>query len=56
MNRQARTIVYDRDFRFGGDGPLLFERSLYPSVKQFFDLVDVADDHALTLKQASDAK
>jgi len=56
MNRQARTIVYDRDFRFGGDAPLLFERSLYPSVKQFFDLVDVADDHALTLKQASDAK
>jgi hypothetical protein len=52
MNREARTIVYDRDFRFGGDGPLLFDRTLYPSVKQFFDLVDVADDHTLTLKQS----
>jgi hypothetical protein len=44
------TLVYKREFKFGGDGLVLFEQKQYPALKQIFDRVHENDNHMLTLK------
>ena len=51
-NDQTR-LVYNRSFFFGTPGLLLFAADKYDVLKQLFDEVSKADNHMITLKQAS---
>jgi hypothetical protein len=46
-------LIYDRKFFFGGEASIIFPAKSYRALKQLFDLVNQADDHAITLKQAA---
>ena len=46
----GRTLVYDRKFRFGGQGNILFPVSSYPGLKQLFEQLNRADQHTISLK------
>jgi transglutaminase-like putative cysteine protease len=49
---RSHTLIYQRDFFFGGRGNILFPSTSYVALKNLFDIVQKADDHAITLKQA----
>jgi hypothetical protein len=43
-------VEYHRQFVFGTDKPLMFDKKAYPAIKQIFDHIHEADGHMLTLK------
>lgn len=54
VTKDGHTLIYDRDFYFGGAGGgglLLFDRPIYPSLKRLFDMIDRLNNHTITLKQ-----
>lgn len=53
MRSDGKTLIYDRSFFFGGGGSILFPARGYSALKQLFDLINQADDHTITLKQAA---
>jgi len=53
ISSDNRRMVYKRSFFFGGGGNILFGPEKYPSLKQLFDMVQKANDHTITLKQAA---
>jgi hypothetical protein len=56
ITKDGRTLVYERKFYFGkgaqGQG-LLFQTSVYPNLKSYFDAVNKGDGHTIALKQAA---
>ena len=46
-------IEFVRDFFFGGEEKLWFPPDLYPQLKRFFDEVNKADGHMLTLRKSA---
>ena len=48
MTKDAKTLIYERTFKFEG---LLFQKDVYPQLKQAFDTIHLQDNHAVTLKQ-----
>ena len=53
ISSDNRRIVYKRSFLFGGGGNILFGTEKYPSLKQLFEMVQRANEHTITLKQAA---
>lgn len=53
VTSDGHTIIYDRNFFFGGGGSILFPARGYAALKQLFDVVTQANDHTVTLKQAA---
>ena len=53
LNKDGRTLIYKRNFFFGGGGNIVFPASSYPKLKTFFDLLNKNDNHTITLKQAA---
>jgi hypothetical protein len=53
ISKDNRTLVYRRNFFFGGGGNTLFPVSNYPAVKQLFDTIQKANEHTISLKQAA---
>lgn len=53
ISKDNRTLVYRRNFFFGGGGNILFPASNYPAVKQLFDTIQKANEHTITLKQTA---
>ena len=53
VTKDGRTLVYKRDFYFGGGGNILFQVAGYPQLKQFFDVLTKQDSHTVTLRQAT---
>jgi hypothetical protein len=53
ISKDNRTLMYKRKFFFGGGGSILFPVKSYPALKQLFDMIQKADDHTITLKQAA---
>jgi len=51
VDKTTNTIVYKRNFHFGGGGNILFPASLYKPLKTMFDIFHKADTHTITLKQ-----
>jgi len=51
--KDGRTLVYRRDFFFGGGGNILFPVNAYTQLKAYFDQVHKQDNHTLSLKQAA---
>ncbi|MEO8434304.1 MAG: DUF3857 domain-containing protein [Pyrinomonadaceae bacterium] len=55
VTTDGRTLVYKRNFFFGGGGTILFPVDSYSQLKTFFDELHRQDNHTLSLKQAAAA-
>lgn len=53
VTRDGNTVVYDRTFSFGKEGATLYSATNYTSLKKLFDLIHLANDHTITLKQGA---
>jgi hypothetical protein len=51
IDKMTNSIKYERRFYFGGGGNIYFPISVYPALKNMFDLFHKADTHTITLKQ-----
>jgi hypothetical protein len=51
VTKDGKTLVYKRDFFFGGGGAILFPVKTYADLKSIFDAINKADNHTITLKQ-----
>lgn len=49
--KDSSFIKYQRKFSFGGKNMILFQKGVYPAIKDLFDQFHKADTHPLTLKQ-----
>jgi len=52
VTKDLKTMVYKRNFMFGGGGKILFPSSSYPQLKALFESLNAKDNHTITLKQA----
>jgi hypothetical protein len=52
INKTSNTLVYKREFHFGGGGNILFPATSYQQLKNLFDAFNKADTHTVTLKQS----
>jgi hypothetical protein len=50
ITSDQKTLVYGRQFFFGGDGAVLFPVETYKQLKQLFDEIHKADNHLITLR------
>ena len=55
ITKDNKTMVYSRNFMFGGGGTIVFPSKGYPQLKAFFERVNQADNHTITLKQTATA-
>ena len=53
VTKDEKTLVYRRNFFFGGNESLLFPVTTYDQVKRLFDEINKADNHMITLKQST---
>ncbi len=53
VTRDGKTLVYQRQFFFGGGGTILFPSASYSNLKTLFDAIHEADNHTITLKQTT---
>jgi hypothetical protein len=51
VTKDRRTLIYRRNFFFGGGGNILFPVDTYLQLKNFFDVLNKQDNHTITLKQ-----
>jgi hypothetical protein len=51
--KDGRTMVYKRNFFFGGGDAIIFPVGSYAKLKGYFDVIHQADNHTVTLKQAA---
>lgn len=51
VTKDGRTMIYKRNFFFGGGGSVIFPVGSYPQLKNFFDMLNKQDNHTITLKQ-----
>ncbi len=52
VDNATNTLVYKRQFHFGGGGNTLFPAGTYQPLKSLFDAFNKADTHTITLKQS----
>jgi hypothetical protein len=53
VTKDGRTMVYKRNFFFGGADTIVFPVETYAKLKGYFDAIHQADNHTVTLKQAA---
>jgi hypothetical protein len=53
VTKDEKTLIYNRTFFFGGNNSVLFAVQTYEPLKQLFDEIHKADNHMITLKQAT---
>jgi hypothetical protein len=53
VTKDSRTLIYKRFFLFGGKESIYFPRNVYAPLKQYFDAINKADAHTITLKQGA---
>jgi transglutaminase-like putative cysteine protease len=53
VDERNHTLVYQRDFFFGGRDSILFPVASYGALKNLFDSLQKANDHTITLKQGA---
>ncbi len=53
VTKDGRTMIYKRNFYFGGADTIVFPVSVYPKLKAYFDAVHQSDNHTVTLKQGA---
>lgn len=55
VTADKRTLVYRREFFFGGGGNILFPVGAYPQLKRYFDEIHKRDGHTISLKSTATA-
>jgi transglutaminase-like putative cysteine protease len=55
VTTDGRTLIFKRQFFFGGGGNILFPVTAYAQLKAYFDQLHKQDSHAITLKQSAAA-
>jgi len=53
VTSDGKTLIYTRNFFFGGGGNVLFPVTSYPQLKNYFDQLQKQDNHSLALKQSA---
>lgn len=53
ITTDGRTMVYKRNFFFGGANSIIFPVASYAPLKTYFDAVHQGDNHTVTLKQVA---
>jgi len=53
VTKDGGTLIYKRNFFFGGNDSILFPVTTYDQIKRLFDEVNRSDNHMITLKQAT---
>jgi hypothetical protein len=53
INKTTNSVLYTRNFHFGGGGNILFPVTAYKPLKDLFDAFHKADTHTITLKQSN---
>lgn len=53
VTKDGRTMIYKRNFFFGGGDSIVFPVGSYAPLKKYFDAVHQSDNHTVTLKQAA---
>lgn len=53
VTKDQRTLIYKRAFTFGTTEIILFPKTTYPALKNYFDMLNKADGHTITLKQGA---
>ena len=53
VTKDERTLIYKRSFIFGPPEVILFPKSTYPALKEYFDALNKSDNHTITLKQGA---
>jgi hypothetical protein len=53
ITTNGRTLIYNRQFFFGGGGILLFAVKTYPTLKAVFEELNQSDNHTIALKQTA---
>ncbi len=53
VTKDNRTLIYRRQFFFGGQSQIVFKPAIYPALKQLFDELHKRDNHTITLKQSA---
>jgi uncharacterized protein DUF3857/transglutaminase superfamily protein len=55
VTKDGRTMIYKRNFFFGGGNNILFPAEVYARLKTYFDALQKQDSHTVSLKQAATA-
>ena len=53
VTKDGKTLIYKRNFFFGGEGSLIFPVTSYNQLKNYFDNLHKQDNHTITLKQSA---
>ena len=53
ITKDGRTMVYTRNFFFGGENVIVFPVGSYAKLKFYFDALHKSDNHTVTLKQGA---
>ncbi len=53
VTKDERTLFFKRSFIFGPPEMILFPKSTYPALKQYFDALNQSDNHTISLKQGA---
>ncbi len=53
VTKDAKFLIYKRDFSFGNKGFIRFPATSYPAVKNLFEAFNKADVHQLTLREGT---
>ncbi|MEP6570549.1 MAG: DUF3857 and transglutaminase domain-containing protein [Acidobacteriota bacterium] len=53
ISKDGKTMLYKRRFFFGGGGNIIFPVTSYSNLKTLFEIINKADNHTITLKQAA---
>jgi Domain of Unknown Function with PDB structure (DUF3857)/Transglutaminase-like superfamily len=53
ITKDEKTLVYSRNFFFGGNNSIIFAVQTYQSLKRLFDEIHKSDNHMITLKQTA---
>lgn len=53
VTKDGRTMIYKRNFFFGGADRIYFPVESYAQLKNYFDAVHQSDNHTITLKQSA---
>ncbi|MBC7796011.1 MAG: DUF3857 and transglutaminase domain-containing protein [Pyrinomonadaceae bacterium] len=51
VTTDGKKLIYKRNFFFGNNGNVLFDKQVYPQLKALFDEFQKAETHSLALKQ-----
>jgi hypothetical protein len=53
VTKDGKTLIYKRNFYFGGANSIVFPVTAFPQLKNYFDNLHKQDNHTITLKQGA---